>query len=137
MASTSLKIQAAISSLIGLIVINCVMLGALFSQVPPNPPGRFGPYIGTTIALATVSLPLIWWKNKIGYVSSIVVGMMCLVSLGPQKLFMGHNAVQLAPVIILGSIFALALIISSIMAFRGTSDMNPNADEDRDTVPHS
>ena len=137
MTNTSFKIQAAASSLIGLIVINCVMLGALFSQVPPNPPGRFGPFIGSTVALAAVSLSLVWWQNKIGYVSSIAVGIMCLVSVGPQKLFFGHSAVQLAPVIILGSIFALALIISSITAIKETSDMNTNAEEDIDNAPHS
>jgi hypothetical protein len=137
MVSTNSKIQAAISSLIGLIVINFVMLGALFSQVPPNPPGRFGPYIGTTVALAAVSLLLICWKNKIGYISSIIVGIMCMVSLGPQKLFTEYHASQVAPIIISGSIFAIVLIISSFMAFRGTNDMNFDTDNDRNAAQKS
>jgi hypothetical protein len=37
MEKPSSILQAAISSLIGLIALNCVMLGALFAQVPPNP----------------------------------------------------------------------------------------------------
>ncbi len=40
MEKSSSILQAAISLLIGLIAHNCVMLGALFAQVPPNPPGR-------------------------------------------------------------------------------------------------
>ena len=111
-------LQAVISSLIGLVALNCVMLGALFAQVPPNPPGRVGPYIGATLSLAVLSLPLIFWRNRIGYISSIIVGLMCLMSLGPQKFFIEQAANLLSPVIILGSILSLILIISSIMAWR-------------------
>jgi hypothetical protein len=92
MEKPSAIIQVAISSLLGLIVLNCVMLGALFAQVAPNPPGKFGPYIGTTIALAVLSLPLVYWRNKIGYICSIIVGLMCLMSLGPHKLFIEKTA---------------------------------------------
>jgi hypothetical protein len=118
MEKPSSILQAVISSLIGLIALNIVMLGALFAQVPPNPPGRFGPYIGATLSLALISLPLIFWRNRIGYISSIVVGLMCLMSLGPQKFFIEQAANLLSPVIILGSILSFVLIISSIMAWR-------------------
>ncbi|MBW2624468.1 MAG: hypothetical protein JRD68_16285 [Deltaproteobacteria bacterium] len=111
-------LQAAISSLMGLIIINGVMLGALFAQVPPNPPGKFGPYIGATLSLAVLSLSLSFWRNRIGYLSSIIVGLMCLLSLGPQKFFLEQTAVSLAPVIILGSILSVVLIISSFMTWR-------------------
>ena len=113
-------LQAAISSLIGLIVLNCVMLGALFAQVPPNPPGRVGPYIGATISLAIASLPLFFWRNRIGYISSIIVGLMCLMSLGPQKFFIEPTAILLSPVIVLGSVLSFILIISSIYELRRT-----------------
>ena len=118
MEKPSSILQAVISSLIGLIALNIVMSGALFAQVPPNPPGRFGPYIGATLSLALISLPLIFWRNRIGYISSIVVGLMCLMSLGPQKFFIEQVANLLSPVIILGSMLSFVLIISSIMAWR-------------------
>ena len=118
MEKPSSILQTVISSLIGLIVLNSVMLGALFAQVPPNPPGRFGPYIGATLSLALLSLPLIFWRNRIGYISSIVVGLMCLMSLGPQKFFIEQAANLLFPVIILGSILSFVLIISSIIAWK-------------------
>ena len=119
--STSSITQVAISSLFGLIVLNCVMLGALFAQVAPNPPGRVGPYIGATIALAVLSLPLVYWRNKIGYICSIIVGFMCLMSLGPQKFFIEPTANLLSPVIILRTILSIVLIIYSIMAWREKS----------------
>ena len=113
--------QVAISSLLGLIVLNCVMLGALFAQVAPNPPGRFGPYIGATIALAVLSLPLVYWRNKIGYICSVIDGFMCLMSLGPQKFFIEPTAKLLSPVIILGTILSIVIIIYSILAWREKS----------------
>lgn len=117
MEKPSSILQAAISSLIGLIALNCVLLGALFAQVPPHPPGMFGPYIGATLSLALISLPLVFWRNRIGYISSIIVGLMCLMSFGPQKFF-EEAANLLFPVIILGSTLSLILIISSIKAWR-------------------
>ncbi len=118
MNKPSAIIQAAVSSLIGLITLNGAMLGALFAQVAPNPPGRFGPYISATLALAAVSLPLVYWRNKIGYIGSIAAAMMCLLSVGPQKFLIEPSAALLSPVIILGSILCMLLMISSIMAWR-------------------
>ncbi len=111
-------VQLVTTSLIGLFVINCVMLGALFSQVPPNPPGQFGPYIGATAALAAAALPLCWWGNKIGHLCAIIVGLMCLLSLGPQKFFMEPAAIQLLPAIILGSILSVVVIVASVAGWR-------------------
>ena len=111
-------IQASMTSLIGLIVLNWVMIQALFAQVPPNPPGQFGPYIGSTIALAVVSLYLVYCHLKIGYISSIIIGLMCLLSSGPQKFFFELHATELIPVIILGTTFSVTLIICSILALK-------------------
>jgi len=110
--------QASMSSLIGLIILNWVMIHALFAQVPPNPPGQFGPYIGSTLALAVVSLYLIYHQYKIGYISSIIVGHMCLLSTGPQKFFIEPNAILLTPVIILGTTFSTILLICSFLTLK-------------------
>lgn len=118
MEKHDLNTQAAISSLIGLLILNGVMLGALFSEVPPNPPGKFGPYIGTTLALAGVTLPLVYWRNRVGYLCSIILAMMCMVSMGPHKLLLGGAANLLYPTIVLGSILSLTLSISAIMAWK-------------------
>jgi hypothetical protein len=48
------------------------MIHALFAQVPPYPPGQFGPYIASSPALAAVSLYLVYHHHKIGYISSIM-----------------------------------------------------------------
>ena len=79
MEKPSSVLQAVISSLLGLIALNWVLLSSLFAQVPPHPPGMFGPYIGATLSLAVLSLPLVLWRNRIGYISSIIVGLMCVM----------------------------------------------------------
>jgi energy-converting hydrogenase Eha subunit A len=108
-------IHASMGSLIGLIILNWAMIQALFAQVPPNPPGQFGPYISSTLALAVVSLYLVYHHYKTGYISSIIVGLMCLLSAGPQKFFIEPNAILLTPVIILGTTFSVILIVCSIL----------------------
>jgi hypothetical protein len=110
-------LQGMMSSLIGLIVLNSALLGALFAQVPPNPPGKFGPYITATLALAVVSFTLVYWRSRVGYISSIIVGLMCLLSFGPQKFFNEPTANLLAPVIIIGSIFSVLLIVFSVITW--------------------
>ncbi len=111
-------IHASIGSLIGLIILNWAMIHALFAQVPPNPPGQFGPYISSTLTLAVVALYLVYHHYKIGYISSIIVGLMCLLSAGPQKFFIEPNAILLTPVIILGTTFSAILIICSILTLK-------------------
>ena len=118
MKKPSLIVQSIICSLVGVIVLNSTMLGALLAQVPPNPPGRFGPYIGATIALAAISLLLIRWQNKAGYICSIIVGIMCSISMGPIKLIREPNPIHLYPVIILGFIISIVLIVSPLITWK-------------------
>ena len=99
--------QALFSSLLGLLVFNTVMLLALFAQVAPNPPGRFGPYIGSTLALAAMALPLISWQNRWGLIPASLAALMRLPSPGPHKLFLEPAAVLLWPVILPGAVLIL------------------------------
>jgi len=110
--------QAAIVSLIGIIIFYCVMLGAFYAQVQPHPPARVAPFIGTTLALSCIAVLLVWWRNRVGYFCSVLVGLMSVLSFGPHKLFIYESAIKVLPVIILGSILCTVLIISSIMAWR-------------------
>ena len=79
------SIQIAVSSLAGLIILKGVLLGALWAQVQPHPPARVGPFIAASLSLAVLSIPLVWWRNKIGYTTSIIVGLLGLISFGPHN----------------------------------------------------
>lgn len=117
MEKPSWNIQTAISSLAGLILLQSVLLGSLWAQVQPHPPARVGPFIAASLSLTVVSVPLVWWRNKIGHTTSIIVGLLGLISFGPHKFF-SESANQIFPAIIVGTVFSVVLIISSIVSWR-------------------
>ena len=117
------SIQIAVSSLAGLILLKAVLLGSLWAQVQPHPPARVGPFIAASLSLAVASIPLVWWRSKLGYCISIIVGLLGLVSFGPHKFFT-ETANQIFPAIIVGTVLSVALIISSVASWRiGTGDV--------------
>ena len=107
-----------VSALAGLVILEGVLLGALWAQVQPHPPARVGPFIAASLCLAVVSIPLVWWRNKIGYIISIIVGVLGLVSFSPLKFFYDESAGQVLPVIMVGTVLVVALIISSVASWR-------------------
>jgi hypothetical protein len=117
MERPSSDIQIAISSLAGLIILKSVLLGSLWAQVQPHPPARVGPFIATSLCLAVVTIPLFWWRNKIGYITAIIVGLLGLVSFGPHKFFTESGS-QIFPAIIIGTVLSVVLIIASIISWR-------------------
>ena len=117
MEKPSWSIQIAVSSLTGLFFLNGVLLGSLWAQVQPHPPARVGPFIAASLSLAVLSIPLVWWRNKTGYTISIIVGLLGLVSFGPQKLF-AASAGELFPAILVGTVLSVALIISAVACWR-------------------
>ena len=117
MEKPSWNIQIAVSSLTGLFFLNGVLLGSLWAQVQPHPPARVGPFIAASLSLAVLSIPLVWWRNKTGYTISIIVGLLGLVSFGPQKLFTA-SAGELFPAILVGTVLSVALIISAVACWR-------------------
>ena len=119
MEKPSWSIQIAVSSLAGQVLLYAVLMGSLWAQVEPHPPARVGPFVAASLSLAVVSIPLVWWRNKIGYAISIIVGLLGLVSFGPHKFFTG-SAGQIFPAIMVGTVLSVALIISSVASWRKT-----------------
>ena len=120
MEKPSWNIQMTVSTLAGLIILFGVLLGALWAGVQPHPEARLGPFIAASLSLAVVSIPLVWWRSKIGYTTSIIVGLLGLVSFGPHKFFT-ESANQLFPAIVVGTVLSVALIISSFTSWRKKS----------------
>ncbi len=118
MEKPSWSIQIAVSSLAGQVLLYAVLMGSLWAQVEPHPPARVGPFIAASLSLAVVSIPLVWWRNKIGYAISIIVGLLGLASFSPLKFFYDESAGQVLPVIIVGTVLVVALIISSVASWR-------------------
>lgn len=119
--------QNLMVSLIGLLIIDIVLLLALFAQVDPHPPGNLGPFIGAMITLGVISLVLARWERPIGLLSAIIFGTCNILALGPQKFFVDPNGVAVAPVIVLGTILIGGLFYSTLLIWKkGAQPASPD-----------
>lgn len=121
----SSNLQVALSSLGGFIVISSISVAALLARAPPHPPAQMGPLIGTSIALAFVFMPLLWWRHRAGYAGSVVVGILGIVLylVGPLMDIQSFLAEEIAalPAIMVGSVLSVVIVISSVAASREKS----------------
>lgn len=106
--------QLAVASLLGLLILHVVQLGALFAQLELSPPTFVGPLIGTAIALQSVTIPLILWQHKSRLLWIAAVVLTSMPSVGPQKFIIEPDALILSPMIILGTIFTAVLIVYAV-----------------------
>ena len=106
--------QLAVASLLGLVILHVVQLGALFAQLELSPPMFVGPLLGTAIAIQAVTIPLILWQHSSRLLWIIAVVLTAIPSVGPQKLIIEPDALILSPMIILGTIFTTVLIVYAV-----------------------
>ncbi|MGC1442809.1 MAG: hypothetical protein WA888_19570 [Burkholderiaceae bacterium] len=75
-----------------LLVLELVMLLALFSRTEPHPPFEIppfamGPFLGACIAIALAGLILGTSRTTAGQIASLLTAALALISFGPQKWF--------------------------------------------------
>ena len=85
--SESRSISAALSALI---ILQLVMLGALYAQVPPHPPATIplfaiAPFLAVALATAAAALIVGPVAGRTGRALSLLAALMALLSFGPQK----------------------------------------------------
>lgn len=85
--SESRSITAALSVLI---ILQLVMLGALYAQVPPHPPATIplfaiAPFLAVALATATAALIVGPVAGRTGRALSLLAALMAMLSFGPQK----------------------------------------------------
>ncbi|GAB1581901.1 hypothetical protein [Phyllobacterium phragmitis] len=78
------------AALLALIVLQIVMLAALYTQTPPYPPRAIvlfalGPFLGASIAIAAAAMVLGATATRQGAIASLLTATLALVSFGPQK----------------------------------------------------
>ena len=109
--------QAAASSLSGLVVLNGITLVGFYNGVEPHPPAAFVPLIAATIALSVTAIPLALWRNRIAYISVLLAALLSFVSFGPHK-FLAENALQLSPALVIGTMLSVTAMIATVVAWR-------------------
>lgn len=107
--------RRAVAALTTLILLQTVMLGALFAGVRPHPPEAiplFGiaPFIGASASIALAAILLGPLTDGAGRVLSVLAAAAALVSFGPQK-YLDAQFAQIWPAVVLGQVAAAVLIV--------------------------
>ncbi len=114
--------QLCRAALATLIVLQAVMLAALFTQTPPHPPiavapFALGPFLGGSLAVAFASFFLGSTTTRGGRATALLAGVLALVSFGPQK-WVDPAIDQIWPAVLLGEIAVLSLAAGVVKAVR-------------------
>jgi hypothetical protein len=114
------------AALVVLIVLQLVMLFALFNKTPPHPPlvvplFALGPFLGAALAIAAAALMLGSSNTVAGRGASVLSALMALISFGPQKWF--DPAIdQIWPAVLLGEIAAIVIAVTCFSARSRSAD---------------
>lgn len=118
----TLNNRQAIAALSTLIVLQLIMLSALYAGIRPHPPVAtplFGiaPFLGAAMAVALSAIIVDPLGSRAGRTLSVLAALMALVSFGPQKYFDAQFAL-IYPAVILGQIAALVIFLRVLGAAR-------------------
>ncbi len=107
--------RQAMAALATLILLQLIMLSALYAGIRPHPPVAtplFGiaPFLGASVSIALAAIILQPLALAPGRALSLLAALMALVSFGPQKYFDAQFAL-IWPAVILGQIAALVIFL--------------------------
>ncbi len=131
MSQSNRHVVAALSTLI---LLQLIMLAALFAGIKPHPPAAiplFGiaPFLGAALSIAVCALILGPLDTTAGRSLSTLAALLALVSFGPQKYFDSQFGL-IYPAVIPGQIAALVIFARVFSAMRTTDAMGA-----QETVP--
>lgn len=111
----TLSDRYATAALSTLILLQVIMLTALYAGIRPHPPAAlpiFGiaPFLGASVSIALSAIILGPLTNTAGRVLSVVAALTALASFGPQK-YLDSQFGLIWPTVILGQLAALVLVV--------------------------
>lgn len=117
--------QTSTAALSVLIILQLVMLTALYAGVAPHPPiatPLFGiaPFLGASMGAAAAAILLGSNSSRAGRVLSLAATVMALISFGPQKYFDAQFGL-IWPAVIAGQIASLAVVASLVSGLQSES----------------
>lgn len=125
----------ATAALATLILLQVVMLTALYAGIRPHPPSAiplFGiaPFVGASVSVALSAIILGPLANTTGRTLSVMAALTALVSFGPQK-YLDSQIGLIWPAVILGQVAALVLVVQVVRAAgqRGSGLANQTGEE--------
>ncbi|PTX47279.1 hypothetical protein IQ03_03269 [Gemmobacter caeni] len=114
--SESRSISAALSVLI---ILQLVMLGALYAQVPPHPPATIplfaiAPFLAVALATAAAALIIGPLASRTGKVLSLLAALMAMLSFGPQK-YLDLQFPLIWPAVLTAQVAVIAIFIGVLI----------------------
>jgi len=111
-----------IAALATLILLQGIMLCALYAGIRPHPPVAtplFGiaPFLGAAMSVAVAAIIVQPLGNRAGRILSVLAALMALVSFGPQKYFDAQFGL-IYPAVLLGQFAALVIFASVVKVAR-------------------
>lgn len=111
-----------IAALATLILLQGIMLSALYAGIRPHPPTTtplFGiaPFLGAAMSVALGAIIVQPLESPAGPILSVLAALMALVSFGPQKYFDAQFGL-IYPAVLLGQFAALVIFASVVSAAR-------------------
>ena len=105
--------RLAVAMLAALIVLQLVMLTALYAGIAPHPPAAiplFGiaPFIAVSLSLAVAAIVVGPLDTMIGKGLSVSAGLLALLSYGPQK-YLDPQFALIWPSVVFGQVAVLTL----------------------------
>ncbi len=110
--SESRSITAALSVLI---ILQLVMLGALYAQVPPHPPATIplfaiAPFLAVALATAAAALIVGPVAGRTGRALSLLAALMAMLSFGPQK-YVDPQFPMIWPAVLAAQVAVIAVFV--------------------------
>lgn len=107
--------KTATASLAALIILQLVMFATLLAGLPPHPPRTIpffamGPFLGTSLAIATAAIILGPLETRLGRALSGGAALCALISYGPHKWFDPAIA-EIWPAVLGGELAAFGLLV--------------------------
>lgn len=123
--------RQALAALATLILLQFIMLSALYAGIRPHPPiatPLFGiaPFLGASVSVALSAMIVQPLSTAAGRGLSVAAAIMALVSFGPQKYFDAQFAL-IWPAVILGQIAAIVIFARVLLASRQKVEADPFA----------
>ncbi|MEO0543058.1 MAG: hypothetical protein AAFY99_04485 [Pseudomonadota bacterium] len=111
------------TALVVLIIVQLVMMFAMFFQAPPHPPYEvvpfaMGPFLAASLAACVAALLRGGLASRSGQILAIIAAAMAMVSYGPQKWF-DPAALQIWPAVLTAQI-AVGIIVFNLLKSRSS-----------------
>lgn len=118
--------RQALAALTTLILLQLIMLSALYAGTRPHPPiatPLFGiaPFLGASVGVAVSAMIVQPLVTPAGRGLSVLAALLVLVSFGPQKYFDAQFAL-IWPAVILGQVAVLVICVRVLKAARHAGD---------------